>query len=191
MLTEVDFPHGCARRNLGRARHRGDAVLRSDAGQDHRQGPRPRRRAGEDAAGAGANARRRHRDQPRLSAPDRARCRFRARGGRPRAAANGSTISPHTIEVLEPGVQTTVQDWPGRLGYWDVGVPPSGPDGRAGVPSGQPAGGQCRRRGGPGDHAGRADAALQQRQRDRAAPARRWAPTLDGKPVAHWRKRMR
>jgi urea carboxylase len=31
------------------------------------------------------------------------------------------------IEVLVPGVQTTVQDWPGRLGYWQVGVPPSGP----------------------------------------------------------------
>ena len=25
------------------------------------------------------------------------------------------------------GTQTTVQDYPGRLGYWDVGVPPSGP----------------------------------------------------------------
>jgi len=34
---------------------------------------------------------------------------------------------PHTIEVLEPGVQTSVQDWPGRTGYWNVGVPPSGP----------------------------------------------------------------
>jgi urea carboxylase len=34
---------------------------------------------------------------------------------------------PHAMEVLEPGVQTTVQDWPGRTGYWDVGVPPSGP----------------------------------------------------------------
>ena len=31
------------------------------------------------------------------------------------------------IEVLEPGAMTTVQDWPGRLGYWQVGVPPSGP----------------------------------------------------------------
>ena len=37
-----------------------------------------------------------------------------------------------TIEVLEGGTQTTVQDYPGRLGYWDVGVPPSGPmDGRS------------------------------------------------------------
>ena len=34
---------------------------------------------------------------------------------------------PRAFEVLEGGVQTTVQDWPGRQGYWDVGVPPSGP----------------------------------------------------------------
>src|SRR6218665_392667 len=34
---------------------------------------------------------------------------------------------PRAFEVLEPGLQTTVQDWPGRQGYWDVGVPPSGP----------------------------------------------------------------
>lgn len=33
----------------------------------------------------------------------------------------------HAIDVLSPGVQSSVQDWPGRLGYWDVGVPPSGP----------------------------------------------------------------
>ena len=33
----------------------------------------------------------------------------------------------NTIEVLAPGTQTTIQDWPGRLGYWAVGVPPSGP----------------------------------------------------------------
>ncbi|HEY0937924.1 MAG TPA: 5-oxoprolinase/urea amidolyase family protein, partial [Trebonia sp.] len=31
------------------------------------------------------------------------------------------------IDVLAPGALTTVQDWPGRLGYWQVGVPPSGP----------------------------------------------------------------
>jgi urea carboxylase len=34
---------------------------------------------------------------------------------------------PNTLDVLEAGVQTSVQDWPGRVGYWDVGVPPSGP----------------------------------------------------------------
>ncbi|MFI9510466.1 5-oxoprolinase/urea amidolyase family protein [Nocardia sp. NPDC052566] len=32
-----------------------------------------------------------------------------------------------TIEVVRPGLLTTVQDWPGRIGYWHVGVPPSGP----------------------------------------------------------------
>jgi len=37
------------------------------------------------------------------------------------------TYRPNAVEVLEGGVQTTVQDWPGRTGYWDVGVPPSGP----------------------------------------------------------------
>ncbi len=31
------------------------------------------------------------------------------------------------IEVIDGGTQTTVQDYPGRLGYWNVGVPPSGP----------------------------------------------------------------
>ena len=34
---------------------------------------------------------------------------------------------PPTIEVLAPAGHVTVQDWPGRLGYWAVGVPPSGP----------------------------------------------------------------
>lgn len=33
----------------------------------------------------------------------------------------------HAIEVLEPGTWSSVQDSPGRLGYWDIGVPPSGP----------------------------------------------------------------
>ncbi|MBL8303974.1 MAG: urea carboxylase [Ideonella sp.] len=35
--------------------------------------------------------------------------------------------APRALEVIAPGLQTTVQDWPGRLGHWDVGVPPSGP----------------------------------------------------------------
>ncbi|WP_312458034.1 urea carboxylase [Pseudescherichia sp.] len=32
-----------------------------------------------------------------------------------------------TLEVISAGTQTTVQDYPGRQGYWAVGVPPSGP----------------------------------------------------------------
>jgi urea carboxylase len=31
------------------------------------------------------------------------------------------------IEIIEGGTQTTIQDYPGRIGYWNVGVPPSGP----------------------------------------------------------------
>ncbi|MDQ6422814.1 urea carboxylase [Paenibacillus sp. LHD-117] len=40
---------------------------------------------------------------------------------------NGFSPAEHALEVLDGGVQTTVQDYPGRSGYWDVGVPPSGP----------------------------------------------------------------
>jgi urea carboxylase len=40
---------------------------------------------------------------------------------------NSFVYRPFTIDVLEAGVQTTVQDYPGRVGYWAVGVPPSGP----------------------------------------------------------------
>ena len=39
----------------------------------------------------------------------------------------GLTYRANTFEVLSAGTQTTVQDFPGRLGYWAVGVPPSGP----------------------------------------------------------------
>ena len=35
--------------------------------------------------------------------------------------------APRAMEVLSPGTLTTVQDLPGRQGYWHVGVPPSGP----------------------------------------------------------------
>ncbi len=31
------------------------------------------------------------------------------------------------FEILNPGLEVTVQDYPGRLGYWSVGIPPSGP----------------------------------------------------------------
>ncbi|MEK6735480.1 MAG: urea carboxylase [Pseudomonadota bacterium] len=40
---------------------------------------------------------------------------------------HGFHYRAYSIDVLAPGVQTTVQDYPGRLGYWHIGVPPSGP----------------------------------------------------------------
>jgi len=39
----------------------------------------------------------------------------------------GFVFAPNAVEVLEPGTYTTVQDYPGRTGFWDIGVPPSGP----------------------------------------------------------------
>lgn len=33
---------------------------------------------------------------------------------------------PTAFEILSPGAYTTVQDYPGRKGYWHIGVPPSG-----------------------------------------------------------------
>lgn len=34
---------------------------------------------------------------------------------------------PRTLDVLDSGTYTTIQDYPGRVGYWNIGVPPSGP----------------------------------------------------------------
>ncbi|MHC3472045.1 5-oxoprolinase/urea amidolyase family protein [Streptomyces sp. 7R007] len=49
-----------------------------------------------------------------------------------RAAHSTATLASVTdptprVEVVSGGTLTTVQDWPGRTGYWQVGVPPSGP----------------------------------------------------------------
>ncbi|RBP65815.1 biotin-dependent carboxylase-like uncharacterized protein [Brenneria salicis ATCC 15712 = DSM 30166] len=40
---------------------------------------------------------------------------------------DGFTPAASVIEVVQPGTWSSVQDYPGRLGYWDIGVPPSGP----------------------------------------------------------------
>ncbi|WP_353198951.1 urea carboxylase [Sandarakinorhabdus sp.] len=42
-------------------------------------------------------------------------------------ALNDVAYAPRGIRVISGGTATTVQDWPGRLHYWAVGVPPSGP----------------------------------------------------------------
>ena len=34
---------------------------------------------------------------------------------------------PHSVEIVQPGAQSSLQELPGRLGLWHVGVPPSGP----------------------------------------------------------------
>lgn len=40
---------------------------------------------------------------------------------------DGFAFRPQTVDVLAPGTQSMVQDYPGRTGYWGIGVPPSGP----------------------------------------------------------------
>ncbi|MGY5054745.1 5-oxoprolinase/urea amidolyase family protein [Streptomyces sp. 900105755] len=45
------------------------------------------------------------------------------------STATLATVTDPTprVEVVAAGTLTTVQDWPGRTGHWQVGVPPSGP----------------------------------------------------------------
>ena len=40
---------------------------------------------------------------------------------------NSFDYNTSSIEVISPGTQTTIQDYPARTGYWHIGVPPSGP----------------------------------------------------------------
>jgi urea carboxylase len=101
------------------------------------------------------------------------------------ATLAGVVDSDARIEVLAPGTMTTVQDWPGRVGLWRVGVPPSGPmDDRSfrlgnralGNPEGAP-GLECTLTG--------------PRLRFTAATAicltgADCSPTLDGAPAAVW-----
>ena len=85
-----------------------------------------------------------------------------------------------------PGMLTTVQDWPGRIGYWQVGVPPSGPDGRPVVPARQPGARQ------PGGRAPASSARVPVRRcvsRRGGRVCVTGAPvpvTVDGVPVPQW-----
>lgn len=42
------------------------------------------------------------------------------------AYLNSFAFRPARVDVISGGTQTTLQDFPGRRGHWDVGVPPSG-----------------------------------------------------------------
>src|SRR4026208_1145243 len=50
------------------------------------------------------------------------------RNGSSRSAGpDGSRGGPAMFEVIQPGLETSIQDYPGRIGYWNQGFPPSGP----------------------------------------------------------------
>lgn len=40
---------------------------------------------------------------------------------------NNFMHTPNTVEVTQPGTHSMLVSYPGRVGYWSVGVPPSGP----------------------------------------------------------------
>ncbi|QUC60794.1 5-oxoprolinase/urea amidolyase family protein [Streptomyces sp. A2-16] len=89
------------------------------------------------------------------------------------------------VEVVAAGTLTTVQDWPGRTGYWQVGVPPCGPmDDRSfrlgnralGNPEGAP-GLECTLQGPSLRFTHRTTVCVT------GAPA---AVTVDGTPVPQW-----
>lgn len=40
---------------------------------------------------------------------------------------NDFKTQPCTVDVINAGTLTTIQDYPARQGYWNIGVPPSGP----------------------------------------------------------------
>ena len=55
------------------------------------------------------------------------RCEAFGSGVATTATLGDFAFRPRSVEVLAPGAQSSLQDCPGRLGYWDVGIPPSGP----------------------------------------------------------------
>ncbi len=48
-------------------------------------------------------------------------------GGVTTGFLNTLEVQSAVIDVLDGGIETLVVEWPGRIGYWHVGVPPSGP----------------------------------------------------------------
>ncbi len=94
--------------------------------------------------------------------------------------------SPASIRVLAGGAATTVQDWPGRIGYWDVGVPPSGPMDALSFRLGNRILGNAE--GAAGLEFTAAGPALQFNATARICLAGAdFGATLDGVPLARWR----
>jgi urea carboxylase len=50
-----------------------------------------------------------------------------AEGRQITASLSKFKFSPLTVQVVQPGTHSILQDYPGRVGYWEIGVPPSGP----------------------------------------------------------------
>ncbi|MFG2939186.1 5-oxoprolinase/urea amidolyase family protein [Streptomyces sp. NPDC048282] len=89
------------------------------------------------------------------------------------------------IEVVAGGTLTTVQDWPGRTGYWQVGVPPCGPMDDRSFRLGNRALGNAE--GAPGLECTLQGPSLRFTHPTTVCVTGAPAPvTLDGAPVAQW-----
>ncbi len=108
-----------------------------------------------------------------------------AGGDHTTATLAGVADADPRIEVLRAGTMTTVQDWPGRLGLWRVGVPPSGPMDDRSFRLGN------RALGNPEGAPGLECTLVGPRLRFTAATTicltgAECAPTLDGEPIPAW-----
>jgi len=101
-------------------------------------------------------------------------------------AAVDAELTGGTAEVLRPGMLTTVQDWPGRTGYWHVGVPPSGPMDDLSFRLGNRALGNAQ--GAPGLECTLSGPALRFGEQSWVCVTGAPVPvTVDGAPVPQWR----
>ena len=71
------------------------------------------------------------------------------------------------LEIVKPGLETSIQDFPGRVGYWNQGFPAVRPDGHVVVPPRQSRGRQRRGGAGAGGPVHGADDQVPARRRDR------------------------
>jgi urea carboxylase len=126
LLTAARFPTDIRVDAWVGRRQRGAPQLRPHAGQAHHLRRHPRGRPHEADRRPGGQRGGGHRDQPGLPGQVLAYPDFVA-GKQTTRMLESFHYRPATVDVLEPGVQSSLQDWPGRTGYWDVGVPPSGP----------------------------------------------------------------
>ncbi len=174
---------GCPRRNLGRIRHRGHALLRPDACQDHRARRHPRRSRSENAHRPGRHAHLRHRNQSRLPAPGLRASRLRRRRHLHAVPARFS-LPPRCHRSARPRHPDHRAGLPRPPGLLARGRASLRPHGFALLPPGQPPGGQSGTRRGPGNHRHRPHPPLHLRHHHRAH--RRQAPraALPGHPGA-------
>ncbi|WP_454042880.1 urea carboxylase [Cellulosimicrobium sp. Marseille-Q8652] len=108
------------------------------------------------------------------------------RGGAATTTTLAGVLDPTPwVDVLDPGVLTTVQDWPGRTGYWAVGVPPSGPTDDLSFRAGNRALGN--REGEPGLECTLTGPTLRFSHAATVCVTGAPAPvTVDGEPVRQW-----